>query len=482
MRKQDLLIQLIQSLNSGERRHFMLSAKLYTGDKQYVRLFEVLEQQPEYNADYLCRQLGISPNQLAVTKHYLSEALLRCLRNFEEIESDTPEDHLVEMGKANAQLLVDRGLLAYALDMVKSTLGEARKFEMLETICHLLSIQIVCLRNMERFEEMEQAYMEREKMTVVLSEFRELMLLEARVAAVERNRAELAGLRKILEHPLLQKGVDQLLSLKARIMWFQTRFACHFLLGEHAAALKIARGQHQYCQNTPAIKWVNPFVWAYSYSALANAELEAGNAALAFDLVEQMERSRAMQHLQKANFAYLKKHAYTFKTELLFKLLRFKDLIALVEKADKNLTENRPVYEQFISLFYYGLALFHTGQSGEAIIRLNELLQLSDEPRKDLQNYIRPSIILCQLQLENYTTVPYLIKSTRAWIKRSKNTSAEVDLFLSLAYSLASAPETQRRDRWLKMQDALNQNKLSGMDKELHLKSWFEGRIARRRK
>jgi hypothetical protein len=480
MRKQDLLIQLIQSLNAAERRHFMLSAKLYSGDKQYIRLFELLEQQPEYNATYLCQQLGINLNQLAFTKHYLSEALLRCLRNFEEIESDTPEDHLVETGKADAQVLVDRGLFVYALEVIKKTLAGARKFEMLETICQLLSIQIVCLRNLERFEELEEAYTEREKMTIVLHEFRELTLLDSRVAAIERNRKQQAELRRILQHPLLKKMVNELLSLKAKITWFQTQFACNILLEEHSTALQFARQQYEYYQKSPVIKWVNPAMWAYSYSILANAELETGNAARALELVEQMERSRAMQHLQKNTAAYLKMHGSTFKTELLFKLCRYKELLEFVAKADKRLAGSRPVYDQFLTLFYQGLALFHTGQSDEAVVKLNELLQLTDERRKDLQNYIRPVIILCQLQLQNYATVPYLIKSTRAWIKRSKNTSDEVELFLSLAYSLANAPETERRGRWNKLQEALNHNKLSAMDKELHLKSWMEQRMSRR--
>jgi hypothetical protein len=479
MRKQDFLIQLIQSLNDAERKHFILTGKLYTGNRQYIQLFELLEQQKEYSTEDLCKQLNLNTNQLAVTKHYLSEALLRCLRNFEEIESDTPEDHLVEMGKANAQLLVDRGLLAHALDVTTKTLADARKFEMLETICQLLSIQIVCLRNLERFEEMEKAYDEREKMTAVLHEFRELLLLESRVAAAERNRAQLVDLKNLLKHSLLKKKVADLLSLKSRIMWFQTRFTCYILLGDHAAALRIAGEQYQLYQKEPAMKWVNPFAWANSYSILANAELEAGNAAQAFELVLQMERSSAMQYLQKNTAAYLKGHIYTFKTELLFKLSRFRELVALVEDADKQVTSNRPIYEQFLSLFYYGLAQLHLKKGAEALINLNELLQLGNEHRMDLQNYVRPAIILCHLDLENYATVPYLVKSTRSWIKRTKNATPEVELFLSLAYSLANAPDTQRRERWLKIEEAINENKLPGLEKELHLKRWLQQKLVR---
>jgi hypothetical protein len=479
MRKQDFLIQLIQSLNSGERRHFMLSAKLYSGDKLYIQLFELLEQQAEYNVENLCRELNITPNQLAVTKHYLNDTLLHCLRNFEEIESETPGEHLVDLTRRNIEVLIDRGMYLYAVDLLKNALADARRMEMLETICILLSTRIVCWRKLERFEELEQDYTERERMTAVLFEFRELLLIEAKVAAIERNRAQPGEIKKIFEHPLMQKTADELLSLKAKTAWFQTRFVCYLLLGEQTLCLGIAREQHKYYQRIPEIKWVSPGSGIYSYSTLANAELEAGNAARALEIVEQMARAPLLRHLQKNNVLSIKKHAYTFKTELYFKLNRFRELITLVEKADKQLTEGRPVYDQFLSLYYHGLALLHTGQSAEAIIKLNELLQLDDKHRKDLQKYVRPAIILCQLNLGNYATVPYAIKSTRAWMKRAKISSPEVELFLSLAYSIANAPEMQRRERWLKLQADEEEGKLNSLDKEINLKSWLKRKLSR---
>src|SRR4051812_19019237 len=79
MRKQDYLVQLIGTLSAAEKRTFKLFANAQSGDKDYLRLFDALENQQVYNTKVLARQLGMNGRQLINNKYYLNQILLRSL-------------------------------------------------------------------------------------------------------------------------------------------------------------------------------------------------------------------------------------------------------------------------------------------------------------------------------------------------------------------------------------------------------------------
>ncbi|MDB5282044.1 MAG: hypothetical protein JWO06_1119 [Bacteroidota bacterium] len=480
MKKQEYLLELIKSMNANERRYFKLFSGVQPGEKRYLQLYEALESEERYDAEKLCKQLGIKPKQLTDDKQYLQQILLQCLRNFEEISSDTKAEQIIHIGREDAWVLMSRRLHAHALDIAEKTLVKAWEFERFELIADLLSIKWVCLYNMEQFEELTESN-EQKKVAEILAELTELNTLRGRVVALERKRGDKSDFKKILQHPLLKMKPDKLLSLRAQIAWFETMIKC--LIGgefDYTKALEIGRLQWAHYDKHPTVKKVNPLVWILSYSYLANTELGAGNGLNALKVLEKMENllSDPTMPLSKATLTALKAHVFVLRTEILFNLQRFKDVVSEVAKANAYI-EQRPVYERIIVLFYHTLALLHLKQSESAVNSLEELLQLNTEQRLDIQTFLRPVQILAQLDMGNYQLVPYLVKSARAWMKRKKISSPEVELFLSFTYAIARAPEPRRREHWLKIQKALDAGEMKLLDKELNLKVWLESKLAR---
>jgi hypothetical protein len=68
----------------------------------------------------------------------------------------------------------------------------------------------------------------------------------------------------------------------------------------------------------------------------------------------------------------------------------------------------------------YALSLFHTGQYDECHTQLNVLINDDTPERLDLQLQARLLFIILQIQLKNYSLVPYQTKNLKLWMKKVK--------------------------------------------------------------
>lgn len=81
MDKTDALHELIHTLKKSEKRHFKLYASAYSSGRNYLRLFDALEQQETYNEQLICEQFKGEKfiTQLYATKSYLYKLILKSL-------------------------------------------------------------------------------------------------------------------------------------------------------------------------------------------------------------------------------------------------------------------------------------------------------------------------------------------------------------------------------------------------------------------
>src|SRR5574343_228621 len=93
MKPSDELFLLIKSLKQTEKRYFKIYASKHViGDKNnYVRLFEVIDKQNEFDEEKIKKVFTGSNfiKQLHVAKNYLYKLILKSLRNYHsEISPD----------------------------------------------------------------------------------------------------------------------------------------------------------------------------------------------------------------------------------------------------------------------------------------------------------------------------------------------------------------------------------------------------------
>lgn len=121
MRKKDRLIALISALTQGERKFFAQNNRSKYSTKSYIKLYELLLNKNEYNADELCKALNKSKAYLANDKKYLEKILLTSLRHYHEKNPQVAMlNHLAE-----AVLLMERNLPDMSAALVKQCITDA---------------------------------------------------------------------------------------------------------------------------------------------------------------------------------------------------------------------------------------------------------------------------------------------------------------------------------------------------------------------
>lgn len=472
MRKQDHLVQLISVLSPNERRYFKLFSNIQPGPKRYIQLFDLLESKTDYDATALSTQLGITTKQLADDKYYLSNALLQSLRYYEE------QNHNANALRRNfeeAILLSERRLFDYALEIIDRSLKGAWEMELYELIAQLLKVKLTCLHSLGRHKEMPHLLDEYNKATSAGQEIFELALLGGAINRVECERVGIQEFKKHSEHRLFKKDVKDLQSIGAKIRWFDVKFRYYIVITDGKKVLQTAQNEVKYYEENSEIKSINPIAYVVAYTRVANGEFEVGNfenALIAIQRFEKILEDRSLG-LNKARIDSLKYYAGLFTALVMRKLGRWQEAYLYAKKNYEG-SEGRPVYEQFSGTYDYVLALFALGKLNEALIKLEELLQMKEDIRVDLQAYLRPLLIMIQMDNGNYQLIPYLVKSARAWMKRKKIILPDAELFFKHAYSISKAAESNRKKEWLKLREAISKGKLNSLAMELNLESWID--------
>src|SRR5688500_17153020 len=96
MKVTDDLLQLIKSLDQTEKRYFKIFATMHvkgSDDNKYVKLFDAIDKQNEYNEEQIREQFKDEKFliQLHVAKNYLYNIILKSLRLYHSEKSKLNE-------------------------------------------------------------------------------------------------------------------------------------------------------------------------------------------------------------------------------------------------------------------------------------------------------------------------------------------------------------------------------------------------------
>ena len=366
MRKQDQLVQLISSLSAGEKRNFRRFSRMQPGDKRYMALYDALENEPGYDATRLMKKLNLSSKELRNDKYYLSQSLLRCLRNYEQPAVNIPVNRQVEITRNEITILLGRGLYTYALELAEKALALALDYEMFDMAANLMAVKYICLINTEQFDKLgDHFFDERERLAKVTAEYRALHRLGFLVAQAERTGDTTTNLDHVIKHPMMRQKPEKLQSLVAQETWFDIMIGYHTSRKNTGKVLDLAWQQWKLYDKHKTIRRIAPFIWTKSYTYLIEAESQSGSAHKALDLLRRFQailNDSAKPVLSAGSTTWFKEHAYSMNVAILFKLRRFKELIKEAEAFDSPIIR-RPVYEQFLVLLYHAIALMHEKQS-----------------------------------------------------------------------------------------------------------------------
>lgn len=481
MRKQDYLIQLIKSLSPNEKRYFKLFCQSQTGGKQYLRLFNALEQQDTYDAAALCKTLNLRPANLAHEKDYLQDVLLRNLRIFHE--NNFVESNLMAQYQ-EADLLYRKGLTTYSISKAEKTLKKVLKYERFNLALSLTRLLSHCYSHLSRYEEMEAMNVQERELLEIQREFMDLVHLRDRFRKPVMNRAGFADLKDIATNPLFNTNPKKFRSWHALHCWNEIgMFYYQYIDPNPQQALVHAQNQVKQFQQHPQFRSILPSGYYNVHANICVRQYGLGNYREALNAVNQLiEKS---QHPIPEVSPVLTKRFNHFgkitKMTLLCLLHQFSEAKNWGQQIQKIADEVKPG-ERLTFLLDYAVALFHSGDFDTCLDNLNKLMDSKTRERIDIQLYGRLLFVMVHLQMKNYSLAHYQVKSIRAWKKRVKTDATGCNELLAWFDKLAKAGEQlQWATAFEAFKKELEEPPLNELNKELAIARW-KGPLQGRRK
>lgn len=469
MRKQDYILSLINSLGVNEKRYFKLFSQIQPGEKRYLQLFDYLDGKDKYDAKAIAAELGLSGTQLNDTKYYLQKALLQSLRNYdEEANAANPVYNMYLEAKA----LLDRRQYDYALEVCDKAIAKARSLELHPFMPALLSQRHSCLWSLNRYAEIKVLEAETKIAIEELQELNEAMQLTGMLRHLEQMRTPANEQEVVYKHPFINKDVDELKSVRAAILWFSMKSRYLTLKEDAAEELKLAQKSVTYYNAHPEIVNISPLAWLYNYNNLATAYAVTENYEEALKVVDTLLKilQNPPKNAPKPELESLEVFALYLRVHMLRNLYRHAEALPLAEKV-YNMRHIRTVYDQFSITLEYALILLLNNKYDSAIEKLNELLQMNTDVRKDYQQLLRPLLAIAQLHNKQYELVPYTIKSAQTWLRKEKVTKPEYKLLFKLIANIAKPPHMNKAKEWDKLSKAVDDGELDSIHKIIDLKS-----------
>lgn len=134
------LFTLIRSMSRAEKRSFKLYARRYNKAANYLRLFDAIDRQEEYDEEDIRRRFAGERfiDRLTATKDYLYDMILRSL--CEQHEGETPEQRVLALYR-RADVLVNRRLYTQAEKLIAKAKALCRHYELFEELGVILNLE-----------------------------------------------------------------------------------------------------------------------------------------------------------------------------------------------------------------------------------------------------------------------------------------------------------------------------------------------------
>jgi hypothetical protein len=427
MKVPDKLFQLIKSLTKAEKRYFKLFTSIYGGKKNYHLLFDAIDAQEAYDEDRLRDLFGAAnaARQLQVTKGYLYDQILRCLRVF---HAGTSVRGQIRDLTQNIEILYEKGLREQAYRMYETALEIATEHEEFISMIHLLSWGTRLRGECDSEEGVTLKYA---PLYAALDKFRDyldhLCAMQMIGSATKMDSVRTPGDLDAVERAIGSiPDADAALTVKARILYCWTYATYHFLRGDVAEAWHYTEQQVAHYEENPSLTAVDPsgYVFAMSnrmyYLRTLGMNDEFGVAADA--MRERVERLLATYQLWSPR---LRAHLFTtlYRNQISWHVesnnrARFPELAAAVERGlGEHACHMRPDtvlwFRHFLVVMYRG-----TGEMRRAIDCNNVIVQ--DAPPatgRALYYHARLLKLLLHYEMGHTDLLDYLVVSTYRYFR-----------------------------------------------------------------
>lgn len=450
-RSNDILFQLIKSLEKAEKRHFKLYIKRSSGkeDLKIVRLFDIIDKMKEFDEKQLLKRMDdVTKPQLANLKTHLYKEVLASLRL---LKSDDSLDLQLNEQFDYAHILYKKGLFMQSLRIIERAKEIARNNQKFNFLPQLIALE-------KRIEGLHITRHIHTRADALSQEANEVNMHIDKVARLSnlalqlfswfvqhghaRDEYDEKDIRRFMAQNL-PSGAYKETGFYERMYLYQSYTWYAFIRQDFLQYYRYTRKWVELFQEQPLMIRVETGHYIKGIHNLLNAHFDLRNHRR-FEATLQLLKNFSESERVKENDNFrIQVFIYMSQARINQHFMRgtFKEGLTLVPQIEKELEENELFLDSHRILvlnYKFAMLYFGSGDFNTCIDYLQKIIYDKTNLRYDLQCYARLVHLLAHYELGNDMLMESLTKSVFRFMAKMKNlTAIEEAMFKFLRHSIA---------------------------------------------
>ncbi len=489
------LYNLIKSLSKSEKRFFKLSSSLQSGEKNYLKIFDYIEKQKDYDEEKLKHYFRNDTfiKHLPSEKNHLYKLILKSLRSY---YSEQDINSIIKQEIKNIEILHKKALYKECKKFIKRTKKLALDYEKFYYLFELISWQKKLLEEeyeSGNFDEDLDALIEEESMIIEkLRNLAEYQILYSKINFVFRsggfiqNEKDAKTVDAIADYHLI-KGKNTALSDRAATICYYIKGLCAVTYREYQESYIYFNKVRSILDRNPKIKSDVSKRYLMALSHLLSSYIDNKEYQKAEETIQDI---RGLEKAKGFNNMDVKVSIFTsaFIAELTMynRKGEFENTIETMikhQKMEDELQDKINKEKQIVIYFHKAYAYFGIGEFKKALSIVNILINDNEQKlRQDIYSFSRVLNILIHFELENYDFLEYVTKSTSRYLgKQDKDFTIE-SVFVKMISKIMKKGTENKTEilRLLKveMDDLFKTKKERIILDYIDIESWVESKLS----
>jgi hypothetical protein len=447
-RSNDILFQLIHSLEKSEKRHFKLYIKRSSGneDLKIVQLFDALDKMQDYDEKILLKKVPFTKSQLSNLKTHLYKQLLASLRLLKTTENT---DLQLSEHMDNARLLYNKGLKHQSLKILEKAKEIAKANNKLNFLAQLISLEKkietlhITRTSLDKTEQLTREASEISDHIDRVTRLSNLALLLYRWYVENghaRNEADVKKLREFFKQNTLADATN-LSDFYEKLYLYQSYSWFAFIRQDFLMYYRYAQKWIDLFDAEPLMISVETGHYVKGMHNILNALFDLRHFSKFEVILKKFEDYYNSPLGQYHDNFRIHTWVYINLAKINWHLMTgtFKQGLTLVPEISEKLKEySNYIDHHRVLVFNYKIATlyFGSGDYNTSIDWLHLIINDHVDLRYDLQCYARLVHLLAHYELGNYELMESLTKSVYRFMSKMKNlTVVEEEMFKFLRKS-----------------------------------------------
>ena len=490
----DTLFQLVQTFEKAEKRHFKLYIKRSSAneDLKIIRLFDALDNMPEYDEDKLMKKLSpITKTQLANLKTHLYKQLLaslRLLKTTDNVDLQLSE-HL-----DNARLLYNKGLKIQSLRILEKAKEVARTNQKFNFLVQAISLEKkietlhITRSTTDKTQQMAAEATEVSDHINRVTRLSNLALLLYRWYVLNghaRNEEDEKNIKAYFkEH--LPADINAVSGFYENLYLYQSYCWYAFIRQDFLMYYRYSQKWIDLFTEQPFLLNIETGHYIKGMHNLLNAHFDLRNFKQFDSTLKQFEAFAISDAGMRHDNFRTHTSIYINSARINYHLMKgtFNEGVKLVPEIESKLKEYALYVDRHrILVFTYKFASLYFG-SGNYNKAIDYLMQIINGPldlRMDLQCYARLMHLMAHYELGNDELIESLTKSVYRFMSKMKNLTVveeEMFKFLRSAFNLSPKQLKPSLEKFLEKIKHLEKNRYETRTYAyLDIVSWVESKV-----